>query len=303
MNITHPLHGLVAAAHTPFHADGSLNLRIIETQAAHFLRNGIKTAFIGGSTGESSSLSLEERRALALRWSEVTRGTELRMVVHVGSNCLADARNLAGQAEALGATAISALTPSYFKPRSVEVLIDCCVEIASAAAETPFYFYDIPSLTGVSLSMVEFLQRAPEKIPTLAGLKFTNPDLMTYLNCLQGGRWDIPWGIDEWMLAALAMGARGFVGSSFNFATPLYHRLIAAFERGDLAEARTAQYRSTQFIALLGRYGYMGAAKATMAMLGVDVGPARLPNTTLTAEQTKRLREELEQLGFFERAE
>src|SRR5215207_876047 len=151
MNITHPLHGLVAAAHTPFHADGSLKLSIIETQAAHFLRNGIKTAFIGGSTGESSSLSLEERRALAQRWSEVTRGTELRMVVHVGSNCLADARNLAEKAQALGATAISALTPSYFKPRSVEVLIDCCVEIASAAAETPFYFYDIPSLTGVSL--------------------------------------------------------------------------------------------------------------------------------------------------------
>src|SRR5687768_14912819 len=118
MTITHPLQGLVAAAHTPFHADGSLNLGPIETQAAHFLRGGIKTAFVGGSTGESSSLSLEERRALALRWTEVTRGTELRTVVHVGSNCLADARNLAEQAQTLGATAISALSPSYFKPRS-----------------------------------------------------------------------------------------------------------------------------------------------------------------------------------------
>jgi N-acetylneuraminate lyase len=296
----HPLHGLVAATHTPFHADGSLNLTAIDSQAAHMLKSGIRTVFIGGSTGESSSLSVDERRALAQRWGEVARGTELRVVVHVGSNCLADARSLAEQAQKIGAVAISALTPCYFKPRTVDALIACCVEIASAAPELPFYFYDIPALTGVSLPMREFLERAPARIATLAGLKFTNPDLMTYLQCLRAGEWDIPWGIDEWMLAALATGARGFVGSSFNFAAPLYHGLIAAFERGDLTSARMAQYRSTQLIALLARHGYMGAAKATMAMLGVDVGPARLPNGSLTAEQAKALRGELETLGFFE---
>ena len=300
MKLTHPLHGLIAATHTPFHADGSLNLGGIEAQAAHFLRNGIKTVFIGGSTGESSSLSLEERRKLAQRWSEITKGTDLAVVVHVGSNCLTDARALAEQAQALGAVAVSALAPSYFKPRSVDLLIDCCAEIASAAPETPFYFYDIPSLTGVSLPMGEFLQRALEKVPKLAGLKFTNPDLMTYLQCLHAGNWDIPWGIDEWMLAALATGARGFVGSSFNFAAPLYHRLIAAFERGDLGGARAAQLQSTQLIALLGRHGYMAAAKATMTMLGVDVGPARLPNARLDAAGRNALRGELEALGFFE---
>jgi N-acetylneuraminate lyase len=102
------------------------------------------------------------------------------------------------------------------------------------------------------------------------------------------------------MLGALATGARGAVGSSFNFAAPLYHGLIAAFERGDLDAARQAQLRSTQLIALLARYGYMGAAKATMAMLGVDVGPARLPNGSLSAEQAQALRRELETLGFFD---
>jgi N-acetylneuraminate lyase len=294
------LHGLVAATHTPFHADGSLNPGAVEQQAAHLLKNGVTTAFIGGSTGECSSLSLDERLALAQRWSEVARGTALRVVLHVGSNCLADSRTLAAQAQALGAAAISALAPSYFKPRSLDTLIDCCGDIAAAAPETPFYFYDIPVLTGVSLPMPEFLEKAPERIPTLAGLKFTNPDLMAYLQCLRAGDWDIPWGIDEWMLGALATGARGAVGSGFNFAAPLYHGLIAAFERGDLAAARIAQHRSTQLIAVLARHGYMGAAKATMAMLGVDVGPARLPNTSLNAGQSKVLRSELETLGFFD---
>ena len=297
-----PLHGLVAATHTPFHADGSLNLSIVEKQAAHLLTTGVRTVFIGGTTGETSSLSLEERRQLAQRWSEVARDLPLRVVVHVGSNCLPDSRALAAQAEELGAVAISALAPSYFKPRSLDVLIAYCAEIAAAAPRTPFYFYDIPALTGVSMPMAEFLAVAPARIPTLAGLKFTNPDLMAYLQCLQAesGSWDIPWGLDEWMLGALATGARGAVGSSFNFAAPLYHELIAAFDRGDFVAARTAQLRSTQLIALLGRYGYMGAAKATMAMLGIDVGPARLPNSSLTSEQMRSLHQDLETLGFFQ---
>lgn len=296
----HPLHGLVAATHTAFHQDGSLDLGAIEKQAAHMLANRISAVFIGGTTGESSSLTTEERLALARRWLEVTRGTALPVVVHVGANCLADARVLAAQAEKLGAAAISALAPSYFKPRDVEMLIACCAEIASAAPATPFYYYDIPSMTGVTLSPVSFLEQAPTRIPTLAGLKFTNPNLMAYLQCLQCGDWDIPWGVDEWLLGATATGASGAVGSTYNFAAPIYHTLLEAFQRGDLATARQAQLRSAQVITVLGSYGYMGAAKATMGMLGVPVGPARLPNASLTPEQVTKLRGELDKLGFFE---
>ncbi len=302
MTSTHPLHGLVTATHTPFHGDGSLNPAAIEKQAAHLLLNDVHTVFIGGSTGESSSLTLDERRALALRWSEVVRGTALRMVVHVGSNCLADSRVLAAQAQELGAAAISALAPSYFKPRSLEVLIACCADIASAAPETPFYYYDIPSMTGVSFSMPDFLEQAPDRIPTLKGLKFTNPDLMAYQFCLRadGGRWDLPFGVDEHLLGALAIGAKGAVGSGFNFAAPVYIRLLDAFARGDLAAAREEQFRGVQIIRLFSSLGYMAAAKATMGILGVEVGPARLPNSNLTPNQVTQLRSELETMGFFD---
>ena len=296
------LTGLVTATHTPFHADGALNFAAIEQQALHLSKNGVKTVFIGGSTGESSSLSLDERLALCERWAEVIKGTPLRLVVHVGANCLSDARTLATQAEKLGASAISALCPSYFKPRSVAMLVECCEEIVRDAREIPFYFYDIPALTGVSLSMPDFLAAAKDRLPTLAGLKFTNPDMMAYQLCLRadGGRWDVPWGIDEHMLGALALGAKGAVGSGFNFAAPIYNRLIAAFARGDLDAAREEQFRGVRLIQLFVSYGYMGAAKATMRMLGVDVGPARLPNHSLTPEQTAKLRVELETMGFFD---
>jgi N-acetylneuraminate lyase len=302
MSPVHPLHGLVAATHTPFHPDGSLRLEAIEAQAAHLLKSGVHLVFVCGTTGESSALTVEERCAITQRWCDVARGTELRVVAHVGSNCLADARFLATQAQRAGVLAVSALAPSYFKPRSIDDLVACCLEIASAVPELPFYYYDIPGMTGVALAMPEFLARAMEVIPNFAGVKFTNPDLMAYLQCLQlhGGSADLPWGIDEWMLGALATGARGAVGSSFNFAAPLYLRLIAAFERGELDEARELQHRSTRLISLLARYGYIGAAKATMTMLGVAVGPPRLPNRALLSEQQVKLRSELQGLGFFE---
>jgi N-acetylneuraminate lyase len=299
---TTALTGLVAATHTAFDADGRLNLTAIEKQAEHLLRSGVKTVFIGGSTGESHSLTVEERLALTRRWSEVVRQTPLRLVVHVGANCLADARALAAQAQTLGVAAISAQSPSYFKPKSLDTLIACCAEVAGAAPAMPFYFYDIPILTGVQFSMPEFLAVAPNRIPTLAGIKFTNADLMAYQRCLRAGegRFDIPWGLDEYLLAALALGAVGGVGSSYNFAAPVYHRMMAAFARGDLAAARAEQYRSVQLLDLLGGFGYIAAAKVVMGFLGVDVGPARLPNANLTTEQRAHLRAGLERLGFFD---
>lgn len=296
------LHGLTAAVHTPFHPDGELNPAVVETQASYLLQQGVRRVFIGGSTGESHSLTLQERLDLGQRWADVIKGTPMELVVHVGSNCLSDARTLAAQAGRLGAAAISALAPSYFKPRSLDVLIDCCAGIAAAAPETPFYFYDIPALTGVMLPMPEFLDQAADRIPTLSGLKFTNPDLMAYQLCLHagGGQWDLPFGVDEHLLGALAMGAKGAVGSGFNFAAPLYLRLFDAFAAGDVETARVEQFRGVQLIQLLASHGYMGAAKALMGMLGVPVGPARLPNPTPDSAQTARLRSALEDMGFFD---
>ncbi len=297
-----PLHELVAATHTPFREDGSVRIEVVEKQAAHLLANGVKRVFIGGTTGESHSLTIEERRQLTARWMEVSRGTPMGVVVHVGSNCMADAQELAAQAGRLGALAISALAPSYFKPANLDLLIECAADVAAAAPNTPFYFYDIPSMTGVSFPMPEFLDRAAERIPTLAGLKFTNMDLIAYQLCLRrpGKKFDLPWGIDECLLAALALGARGGVGSTYNFAAPLYHRLIAAFAKGDMETARIEQERSVRLVKALAARGFMPSAKAVMGMLGVPVGPARLPHPRLSAEQLTALRGELETLGFFE---
>ena len=296
--------GLIAATHTPFHPDGSLKLDAVEPQAAHLLANQITTVFIGGTTGESHSLSLQERLALTERWVQVARGTPLKIIVHAGANCLGDARTLGAHAQKHTVLAIAATAPSYFKPRTVESLIDCLADIAQAAPELPLYYYDIPSMTGVHLPLAGFLSLAHARLPSLAGLKFSNPDLMMFQLCLRmgEGRYEVLWGSDEYLLAALALGGRGAVGSTYNFAAPIYHRMMRAFTAGDLAAAREEQFRSVRVVECLLNQpcGFMGAAKALMGFLGVDVGPARLPHENLSVAEASRLRAALEKLGFFD---
>ncbi|MCH7227702.1 dihydrodipicolinate synthase family protein [Haloferula sp. A504] len=292
MNI--PLHGLVAATHTPFHPDGSLAPEVVPLQAAHLSKNGIRTVFITGSTGESHSLTRDERLAVFRAWAEAAPAHDLTVVAHAGSNCLEDAKVFAAAAADLGLDAVAALAPSYYKPDDLDTLIDCCALIAGAAPGLPFYYYDIPALTGVCLPMREFLAKAPERIPNLAGVKFTNDDLDDYSRCLKVGDFDIPWGIDEQLLAALQAGARGAVGSSYNFAAPLYRRLIQAFEDGDLETATRLQREAIELIEALAAVGYLGAVKAIMEWQGVPLGPARLPLANPSPAQLESLHEKFD---------
>jgi N-acetylneuraminate lyase len=295
-----PFVGLLPAVLTPFDSSGELNLAAVEPHAELLARDGAAGCFVGGTTGEFSSLTFEERLALAARWAAVVQGTGLRLVVHVGANCLADAKHLAAHAQTLGAAAIATVAPSYVKPKSLDVLIQWCAELAAAAPETPFYFYDIPVMTGVAFPMADFLEQASAKIPTLAGLKFTNLDLMMFQRLLRagGGRFDVLFGFDEQLLAAVVLGARGAVGSSYNFAAPLYNRLLRAANAGDFATARAEQYRGVELIALQQRYGFLPSAKELLRLRGVDLGSVRLPHAPLSVEQAAEFRREIATTGL-----
>jgi N-acetylneuraminate lyase len=180
--------------------------------------------------------------------------------------------------------------------------VNWCAAIAEKAPELPFYFYDIPSWTRVEQSMPSFLTEAQQRIPTLAGLKFTNSDLAQFLTCVRQDNemFDILYGNDESLLAGLALGARGAVGSTYNFAAPIYHRLMRAFEEGDFETARIEQAHSVDMVRILASYGFLAAAKTVMKMIGVDCGQVRVPLQALSKEQAAKLRNELEDIGFFE---
>ncbi len=292
------IEGFVAATFTPFQPDGSLDLDGVEGMAEHLEKNGVRAAFVGGTTGECSSLTLGERLSLAKKWSEVVRGGKLGLVVHVGSNCLADSQTLARQAQDLGAMAISAVAPSYFKPQTLSDLIECSASIASAAPGLPFYHYDIPMLTGVNHSMALFLEQAPAKIPNLAGIKYSNPDLVTLQECLAQTDFDVLWGIDEALLGAMALGVKGAVGSTYNFIAPIFHEIVGCFGRGDLVSARKGQIRAVRFVRALSKRGYFASSKVLLDLMGLRGGDPRLPHRRLDPVEKAEIANELKAMGF-----
>jgi len=294
--------GLVAAPHTPMGADGSVRVEGIDKLAELLARNGVAGAFVCGSTGEGLSLSLDERMAVAERWTAA--GGDLRVIIHVGATSLVDAKVLAAHARQAGAWGVGAAAPAYFRPCDIDALADFCAEIAAAAAPLPFYYYHIPALTGAVFPMHRFLSAAGERIPTLAGLKFTYEDLMDLRLCLEleGGRYDILFGRDEILLAGLAMGVRGAVGSTYNYAAPLYCRIFEAFDAADLPRAQALQSKAVALVQAMGMFPGQNLAtgKATMRLLGVDCGPVRKPIRNLTDEQFAAYAARLESIGFEE---
>ena len=165
--------------------------------------------FVCGTTGESMSLTLAERRVLVETWIKAAAG-RFPVIVHVGHTCQRDCVELAAHAAHRGAAAIATMGPCFAKPADVEMLADFCEPIAAAAPDLPFYYYHIPSMTGVSLPMASFLQVAGRRIPNLVGLKYSHDDLAELAACvaLDGRRYEVLFGKDEILLAALALGGR-----------------------------------------------------------------------------------------------
>ena len=294
------LSGLVAATYTPMTTTGALNLAAVPAIVDFLIADGVTGLYVCGSTGEGVSLSTRERQLVAEAYQSAV-AKRVPVIVQVGHNSLAEAKQLAAHAKQIGADAISATCPSYFKVTSVDVLSDCMKELAGAAPELPFYYYHIPSLTGSSLNIAEFMQRAGRQIENLVGLKYTDTKLFEFQECLRlhDGRFDVVWGCDEMLLGALATGTQSAIGSTYNIAAPLYRRIIGAIEQGDLETARNFQAKSWEMIRTIGKYPFHPAMKQVLAMLGHDLGPCRLPQPALTAEQKELLHADLEAIGFF----
>lgn len=293
------LNGLVAAPFTPFRIDGSLNLDRVPAQARRLIDDGVSGAFVCGTSGECASMTPRERMDVAEAWVGEA-GKELRIIVHVGHACLADCTALATHAQKAGAGGIGCLAPYFFKPSSCAALVSFCAEVAAAAPELPFYYYHLPSFTDVRFTMVEFLMAARDRIPNLAGIKFTHEDLMDYAACLRmdDGRFDILFGRDEILLAGLALGAKGAIGSTYNYMAQIYQTLIDAFDRGDLETAGAAQASAADIIAVMLRHGGLPAGKAIMSLVGIDCGPVRQPLDNLDAARLESLQRELVAAGF-----
>ncbi|GLU52908.1 dihydrodipicolinate synthase family protein [Dyadobacter frigoris] len=295
------LKGLIAAPFTPMNQGGSLNLDLIPEYYQFLKQNNITGAFICGSTGEGVSLTVFEKKQIGEAWAQCAKNDkEFTIMPLLGGTCIADSIELAKHAQQIGLHAVSFTSPFYFKPANVEMLAECIIAIAETVPEMPFYYYHIPVLTGVGFAMFDLLKAIDGRIPNFAGIKYTHEDFMDFQTCLnyKNGKYDMLWGRDENMLSALAVGAKGAVGSTFNYAAPLYYDLIEAFNQNDMERAGKLQQKSIDMIRLLGKYGGISVGKAYMKLVDLDCGKFRLPVKNMSETQFEAFRADVASLDF-----
>lgn len=294
------LTGLIPAVFTPFDAKGAINFSQIQPYADKLVNDGAYGVFVCGSTGECTSMTVCERKQLLEAWVKAVAGRIL-VIAHVGGTCQADCIELARHAASQGVAAVGAVAPFYLKPGSVDDLVEFYKPVAAACAPLPFYAYHIPSMTGINLPMKEFLEKGAQEIPNLNGIKFTSNNFMEMIDCLRldGGRFDILNGFDEMLLCGLAVGARGGVGSTYNYSLRTYQNIYDAFMKGDMEQARAAQQESVDIVHVIIKHGGgIRGGKAIMKLVGIDCGNCRLPLAPYTESEMAQLSKELKAIHF-----
>lgn len=292
--------GLIAATFTPMDVNGKINVNLIKAYAKHIEDLGISGVLVCGTTGEFASLLTDERKMILEKWVEVAKG-KFKVFAHVGSNSQREGMILAEHASQIGADGIAALSPSFFKPTSVTELADFFEPIAKGAKDLPFYYYHIPSMTGVHLPVLDFLREGKKKMPNLVGVKYTDNNFMEMVECLHyhESEFEVLHGFDEMLLCGIALGAEAAVGSTYNYAADVYLNLIESAKMGDIESAREYQMKSIEIVKIVMKYGGgVRGGKAIMNLKGLDCGSCRLPLKPFTKEEYGLMKNDLKKISF-----
>ena len=296
--------GLIVAPFTPFDKNGELDLSPIPAYGKLLQNNGLIGVFINGSSGEGYMLTVEERMRLAEKWVS-TAPEGFKVIVHVGATCIKDCHKLAQHAQEIGAFGIGAMASPFPKAGRVEELVKYCEEIACGAPDLPFYFYHIPVLNGVYLPMLPFLKAAEDRIPNLAGIKYTYENLYEYNQCMlyKDGKFDMLHGQDESILNGLIMGgAQGGISGTGSYIGNVLVGIIDEYNKGNIEKARELQNYAQDVINVIAKYrGNIVCGKRIMKFLGLDLGINRTPFQNITDEEEAIIRKELEAIDFFNR--
>lgn len=294
------LEGLIAATFTPMQPNGDINYLVIKKYAQHIIESSVSGVFVCGTTGEFTSLTTDERKKILTEWVRSTGGN-FKVISHVGSTNQREAIELAHHAAEVEADGIGCISPFFFKPDTIKELINFFKPIAAAAPNLPFYYYNMPSMTGVSLSIAQFLHEGRKIIPNLAGVKFTHNDLMEMGDCIQldNSTYEVLHGCDETMICGLALGAVSGVGSTYNYIPGVYLNIMKAMKNNDIKQARAYQMQSIEIVKIIFKYGGgVRGGKAIMNLIGIECGTCRPPFAAFDKVEYDSLRAELLRVGL-----
>lgn len=236
----------MAPTFTPFDNKLNVNYDLIEPYAKLLKAKGISAILVNGTTGEGMLLTVEERKKVTSKWSEVCKKLDILLMVQISGCPFPDAVELAKQAASLKVDGVLCLPELYFKPKTIERLVDYLSDIATHCPEVPLYYYHIPMFTELNLPMGSFMELARNKIPSFAGIKFTSGDLEKGIECLRYGQ--VFLGSDTILLGALALGFTNAIMTSLNINPEISLKIISLMEQGKVVEARAQQHILNQFV-------------------------------------------------------
>ncbi len=280
---------------TPSTPDGGVDYEALRILTAHLLSKAVGGFYVCGATGEGLLMSVTERIRTLEEVIALAKG-KVPIIVHVGCAATRDAVELARHAQEAGASAISSVLPTL-NPGIASTRLHY-EAIASAAPNLPFF----PYLYGGQTEAVPLMRELSSSIPNLGGTKYTGPNMydLRALIDMGGARWTVFSGMDEQCALAAIFGAPGNIGSTLNVMPGVYRAIHAAVAAGELGHARDLQLRANRVTAVLFSFGFMGALRAAMRLLGLECGEPRRPTLSLPAERMDALRKALDDADWAE---
>ena len=288
------LGGVVPATITPFHADETIDADALVKLMNWNLSQGVEAFFMGGSSAECFLLSPEERKETFEIASQFLDRAYL--VAHVGAISTREAEDYARFAASLHYDAIAATPPFYYGFGSEDIYH--YYEAISQAAGMPVLIYNFPGNTGKPFDLSNPVTKKLFQSDFIMGVKHTNQVVyqLERIKALNPSL-IVMNGFDETMVAGLALGADGSIGSTFNFMYPHYKHIYDLFLAHKHEEAREAQIKANNIMAALCDVGLIPAIKYVLTTMGIPAGiarrPFRMPNDAQKAMLDAVLRENL----------
>lgn len=287
--------GVCTALVTPFRRDGSLDPDMTTRLLRRQEENGVRAVVLSGTTGESPTLSAEEKLQLFRLGREVLSPGTL-VIAGTGSNDTAKAVELSRQAEKAGVDALLVVSP-YYNKATPEGLIAHYTKIARTA-ELPIILYNVPSRTGVDIPVEVYARLC--RIPNIAGVKEASGNLSKIARIRQacGPDFSVWSGNDDSIVPTLSLGGRGVVSVLSKLCPEETVAMTDAGLRGDFKTAAAMQCRLMPLIDALFHRVNPIPIKAALGLIGLDCGPCRLPLTQLPPEETAELVRVMEDCGI-----
>lgn len=269
------LAGLVVPIVTPYDDEGGLDFQATAALCSYLMQHNVDGFFVGGTTGECSLLTFEERQRLSLFVLQHV-GTAAQVCIHVGSQSFAETLALAEHAALNNGRCIAAVTPYYLRFTREEVFQFYSRLAEQLPEDMAIYVYNIPGNTGIDIDTA-LLGELQAKHGNIVGIKNTMTDLHRLNEYLDLKSVDVFAGCDNLVVHSLLMGCCGTVSSNANVFPELFRALYRFGQEGAWQKALQVQTMINRLIVPLKQGGGIAQIKYSLALRGVPVGAARFP--------------------------